>query len=581
MRDLVRFFRDEGLSAGARPLASEVPQSLRGLIDRTLQTLHPSTRQLLSIAAVQGYEFDSATVARVSGMAAADVEERLRVAEDVHALVTLEREHELPDGTFSLMYRFVHVLYHDALYGSIAPTRRIGWARQIAEALLARHAGSTDTIAGQLAVLFETGREFWQASSYFLVTSRNAFRLFAFAQASELASRGLQCLRSVGSLEPHDLARREFELTFARLVPLASLQGYGSPEVAQLTRRVVDLAENLGDRTAVATALSATWIVSVVHGECLAAKEAGTHMAAIAQAANDDVLLINAYMHAQIACHHLGEFRQAQEYTAAVVALAPDVRHTERLISIFDPVVGSLAESSRNSWITGYLARSLADSESAVMLARELRHPDSLAFAWLFHGWMRGYRGDWRTCLASTENGIAIARESGSIQTLAWNRCIHGWAVAHLGEFEGGRSELSEGIDASKAIMGQVALPQFIAMMAEVLLVGKQPAAAEAWLMRAVEFDTSHDDRYFAAEVRRLLAICLTARGDTDGARAYLRSALEISRAQGAVLFELRAALTLAEHDVHEAHAALRSVLARFPEPELCSEVDAARRILR
>ena len=217
MRDLVRYFREEGIPAGARPAAADVPQSLRGLIDRTLQTLHPMTRQLLSIAAVQGYEFDSATVARVSGAAPADVEERLRAADEVHALVTLEREHELPDGTFSLAYRFVHVLYQDALYGSIAPTRRIGWARQIAEALLVSHAGLTDTIAGQLAVLFETGREFWQASYYFLVTTRNAIRLFAFAQANELASRGLHCLRSIGSAEPHDLSRRELDLTFARL----------------------------------------------------------------------------------------------------------------------------------------------------------------------------------------------------------------------------------------------------------------------------------------------------------------------------------------------------------------------------
>jgi DNA-binding winged helix-turn-helix (wHTH) protein len=60
MRDLVRYFQEEGIPASTRPAASDVPQSLRGLIDRTLHTLHPTTRQLLSIAAVQGYEFDSA-----------------------------------------------------------------------------------------------------------------------------------------------------------------------------------------------------------------------------------------------------------------------------------------------------------------------------------------------------------------------------------------------------------------------------------------------------------------------------------------------------------------------------------------
>lgn len=580
MRDLVRYFREKGGPTDVRHPGSDVPESLRGLIDRTLQTLHPTTRELLSIAAVQGYEFDSATVARVSGAAAADVEERLHNADEVHALVTFEREHELPDGTFSLIYRFVHVLYQDALYGSIAPTRRISFARQIGEALLVSHAVVTDTIAGQLAVLFETGREFWQASGYFLTTARNALRLFAYAQASELASRGLHCLRSIGPAEPHDVMRRELDLTFARLVPLASLQGYASPEVEQLTARVVELAEDVGDVAAGAAALSATWIVRMVRGDCLAAKEAGTRLASIARAAHNDVLLINAHMFAQIACHHLGEFQQAQEYTAAVLALAPRASHAERCISILDPVVASLAESSRNCWITGYLTRSLADCDEAVALGRELRHPDSLAFAWLFHAWIHGYRSDWTACIASAETGIAIAREGRSVQTLAWNRCVRGWALAHVGEFETGMSELTAGIDASKAIFGDVALPQFIAMMAEVLLLWKQGSAAEAWLMRAIDCEDSRDDRYFAAEVHRLSAVCLAARGEREGARAHLHTALEVSRSQGARLFELRAALTLAEHDVQEARAAVASVMARFPEPEPWSEVNEAQRLL-
>jgi DNA-binding winged helix-turn-helix (wHTH) protein/tetratricopeptide (TPR) repeat protein len=580
MRDLVRYFREEGIPARARLPASDVPQSLRGLIDRMLQALHPTTRLLLSIAAVQGYEFDSATVARVSGAAAADVEERLRSADQVHALVTLQREDELSDGTFSLVYRFVHVLYQDALYVSIAPTRRVGWARQIAEALLVSHAGPTDTIAGQLAVLFETGREFWQASHYFLATARNALRLFAYAQSAELASRGLHCLQSIGSTERRDLSRRELDLTFARLLPLASLQGYASPEVEQLTRRVVELAEELGDHTAAAAAFNATWNVLMMRGECLAAKEAGTRLASTARAANNDVLLINAHMDVQIACHHLGEFQEAQEYATAVRALAPRADHAERCISVLDPVVASLAESSRNRWITGYLAQSLADCTAAVALGRELRRPDSLAFAWLFHAWIHGYRGDWTVCMASAETGMAIAREAGSVQTLAWNSCVHGWALAHVGRFNTGLSELSAGIDRSKAIRGQVALPQFIAMMAEVLLLGKQPAAAEASLMRAIDCETSHEDRYFDAEVHRLLAVCLAVRRETDGARAHLWKALEISRSQGATLFELRAALTMAEQDVQEAQAALHSVVARFPEPGNWPEIEAARRIL-
>jgi predicted ATPase len=473
----------------------------------------------------------------------------------------------------------VHVLYQDALYASIAPSRRISWAQQIAEALVVVHAARTDTVAGQLAVLFETGRDFWQAAHYFLVTSKNAARLFAFTTATELATRGLQCLASAQGVDERDRLRRELDLTFAKLVPHASLQGYASAEVEQLARRVVQLGEKVGDPAATAAGLAATWIVRMVRGDCRAAKEAGERLAALATETGSDVLLINGHMQAQIACHHLGEFGEAAERAAAVQNIAPRVSHAERCITIFDPVVGSLAESARNLWITGYLARALTECDRAVALARELRHPDSLAFAWVFRGWIHGYRSDWPVTLAAVEAGIAIAQQSGSVQTLAWNRCVRGWALAHVGELDAGVSELAAGIEASKAIMGQVALPQFSVMMAEVLLLRKDVAAAEDWLTRAIDVENANEDRYFSAEVHRLSAVCRAARGQTDGARSELRKALAVSRAQGARFFELRAAMALTEHDRNEGLPVLCSVLEHFPEPEPWPEIQAAQRM--
>jgi predicted ATPase len=286
-------------------------------------------------------------------------------------------------------------------------------------------------------------------------------------------------------------------------------------------------------------------------------------------------------MQAQIACHHLGDFHQAREYAAAVMALAGQVPHPARCISVLDPVVASLAESARNSWITGYLVRALADCEAAVALGRELRHPDSLAFAWLFHAWIHGYRGDWTTCLASAEAGAAVARESGSVQTLAWNLGVRGWARAHAGDPEAGEAELAGAIDMSRAIMGQVALPQFNAMMAEVLLVRQNLARAETLLKQAGAFERSHDDRYFAAELRRLSAICLAKRGRIDDACVGLHEAIDVARSQGASIFELRAALSLAELDLQQGCETVRCALARVPELELWPDVRAAHQVLQ
>jgi tetratricopeptide (TPR) repeat protein len=545
-----------------------------------LQELEPATHRLLSIAAVQGYEFDSATVARASGSPASEAEERLRNADRVHALVRFTHEQESADGTLSLIYRFAHVLYQDALVGEMSPSRRVEWARQIAEALMLLHEGRTESIAAQLALLFEAGREFWKASEFFLVASRHATRLFAYSLASDLAMRGLECLMSARPVDHREKSRRELHLTSARLVPLASIQGYASPEVEQLTERVVMLAQELGDVPAHAAALGATWLVRMVRGECVAAKNAGVRLAKLAGDANNDVLLINGLMNAQIACHHLGLFNEAREYANKVMALADHVPHAERCINALDPVVASLAESARNCWIMGYLKRALADCEQAVRVGEAQRHPDSLAFAWLFRAWIHGYRGDWTTCLASVDTGIRIASEAGTVQTLAWNQCVRGWARAHVGDVETGRSELCRAIDASKAIMGQVALPQFSAMMAEVHLLGDDITAAEEWLMQATAFEESHDDRNFAAEVHRLSAVCHAKRGRLDDACSKLQDAMAVARTQGAATFELRAALKLAEHDSQKGRLALQSVLATFPESASWPELESARRIL-
>ena len=44
--------------------------------------------------------------------------------EHVHVFVKRITEHEFPDLTLSLKYQFVHVLYQNALYASLQPTRR-------------------------------------------------------------------------------------------------------------------------------------------------------------------------------------------------------------------------------------------------------------------------------------------------------------------------------------------------------------------------------------------------------------------------------------------------------------------------
>src|SRR5262249_49117771 len=149
-------------------LQRELPASVRSLIQRKLDRLDEADRRLLAAASAQGHEFDAAVVARVLRRDAAEVEERLDVLGRVHALGRLLREQEFPDGTLTLRYQFVHVLYQNALYASLQPTRKAAWSAATAQALLAHHGEKSAAVAAELALLFEAARDPDRAAYYFL-----------------------------------------------------------------------------------------------------------------------------------------------------------------------------------------------------------------------------------------------------------------------------------------------------------------------------------------------------------------------------------------------------------------------------
>jgi DNA-binding winged helix-turn-helix (wHTH) protein len=564
---------------GARPLAGEsaVPDSLRGLIGRMLGHLNATQRHILETAATQGVQFDTRIVASAAGLDVLHVEDVLDGVERVHGLV-VRNDEPLADRDSSDSYRFRHVLYQSGLVEELAPSRRAALARRVADALLALR-GADPAVAGQIALLLELARAYAPAAEQFARASQYATDLLAFKDAHDLALRGVRCLSRATDLQAGERTRLELRLTFAQVVPLSSWQGYAHPNVEALVNQASTLAAQLQDRQAIARVLGLTLVVRLVRAECTAARDAARDLAVLASASGNPALLVNAHMHAQIACHHLGHFADADVHAREVMRLGPALRPHERFINVFDPCVASLAESSRNAWITGRLAQAAGLADEAVALGADIGNPDSLAFAWLFHAWLHGYRGDWVNCVRSADRGIAIAQHAGTIQTLAWNRCVRGWARAQQGDVADGRRELAEGMALSHSIMGEVALPQFRAMMTEVFMRGGAVDEARACLEEALAASEQQDDAYFLSELHRLAATC-GARGPHGlTPRQHAERALAVAREQGAAFFEVRAALTAIAHGTNA--GALRRALARIPEPEPWADVQAARARLR
>ena len=129
-----------------------VPESLRSLIASRLDGLDPADRALLQDASVVGQVFATDALAAVSGIAADDLEPRLRDLAR-RELLDLERDPQSPERG---QYKFVQSLIREVAYGTLA--RRDRRARHLA---VARHyeALGDDELAGALASHYLAARE--------------------------------------------------------------------------------------------------------------------------------------------------------------------------------------------------------------------------------------------------------------------------------------------------------------------------------------------------------------------------------------------------------------------------------------
>jgi hypothetical protein len=150
------------LRGGRGALESAVPEGLRQMIERQLETLAPEERLALESASVEGVEFSIAAVAAALQTDVDALDDRCEGLAWKGLFILSTGVEEWPDGTISGRYRFLHALYRDVLYERVAAARRVRLHRRIAE----RKVAAFGTQAGEPAAQFEPARDTAQAISH-------------------------------------------------------------------------------------------------------------------------------------------------------------------------------------------------------------------------------------------------------------------------------------------------------------------------------------------------------------------------------------------------------------------------------
>jgi tetratricopeptide (TPR) repeat protein len=582
MVDLLRYLRDRQvltqeqgrwtLGQSVPDLRRDLPESVRGMIQRKIDQLGEDDRRLLVAASVQGYEFDSAVVARALERDAADVEDRLDELDRVHAFVRVVREQEFPDRTLTLRYRFVHALYQNALYASLGPTRRASLSAAVAQALLAYYGDKSGNVAAELASLLEAARDFTRAADYFLVAARNAVRVFANHEAVVLARRGIELLASLP--DTPERARKELALQITLGPALFATKDWTAPEVEAAYARAHALCLELGESPELFPALWGLFLCVIARGDLRKGLHLGEQLLGLAERAQDPALLLQAHHSLGPTYAFVGDWANARTHLEHAIAHYDFREHRTHafLYGGHDPCVCCLGWAAQSLWMLGYPEQALKRGREALVLARELGHPTSLTQAQLLVAIFHQFRRDVSETLELAEAVQGLAVEVGPWFYLVLKSVLRGWALVERGRSGEGMAQIRQGLDSVGPTRAHFHA-YCIALLAEACGKGGMLTEGLAALADALSLVEQWGIHIYEPEMHRLKGEFLLALDPERPAEAEacFRQAIALARGHQAKSLELRATMSLArlwqrQGRGDEARATLAAVYGTFTE---------------
>ena len=143
------------------------------------------------------------------------------------------------------------------------------------------------------------------------------------------------------------------------------------------------------------------------------------------------------------------------------------------------------------------------------MLALELKHPFSVAYARCWFAWVSQFRRDVSTTREQADAAVALATEQGFTLWAAKATIYRGWALAMEGKGKEGSLELEKGIAAWRATGAGATLSYYSTMQAEAFeLLGKPEDALQEVDKARAELEKA-DERWWEAEIYRLRGVLL------------------------------------------------------------------------
>jgi predicted ATPase len=426
----------------------------------------------------------------------------------------------------------------DTAYGTLLRERR-----------RALHARIAETLEGQFAEIAESQPELLarhcteaglieKAAGLWGKAGQRSLERSALVEAVEQLTRALAQIATLPATPA--LRREQITLQVALITPLIHVKGYVAPETKATVERahvLIQQAEALGEPPE-----DPLLLFSVLYGFCVInlvafkgddLRELGAQFLALAEKQGATVPLMIAHRMMGTALVLTGAFAGAVAHYDQSLALYHPAEH--RLLAARfgqDNRVTVFCWRALASWVLGYPAKAVAETDRALKDAREIGQAATSMLALHLTSITHIFCGNYATANALIDELVVLADKKGALFRKAQGLIHQGWVLALTGEASDAVQMLTSGITAWRSTGATIWMPLYLSYLTRAYAELGQ--FDDAWrsideAMTAVE---TTKERWCEAEIYRVAGeiALMSPEPDAVNAEAYFKRACSMLR---------------------------------------------------
>ena len=285
--ELTRLLVAEKARATRWGTTAGVPWAVRQVVGRRLARLPKATRELLTVAAVAGSDFDLTVVARAAGLELDWALDLIDVA--VAGGVVKERRDAVE------RFQFTHALVQETIYEDLAQLRRARLHGLLADALeevggdgaraaeVAHHLYKAVPVCGPVRAIAAAAR-----------ASAAAQAALAHEVAEDHLRRGLALVATMPAGPERDRHELDLQVQLATLLSVG--KGVGAPESAQAWQRATELCQAVEDRRRLLQSIWGLLTFAWASGDMRGARSLAEHILQLRRTTSDPAVTVTAHL---------------------------------------------------------------------------------------------------------------------------------------------------------------------------------------------------------------------------------------------------------------------------------------------